>query len=187
MPASITLESAQRPDSDGFVECSECSAKPGSPTLCPSCHHNRELIHQLRRDANALRDRLEPQERKSAKPELTRSLSVAVAVVLLAVALFVFGLEVGGAAADQDAIPPAANGPYARAVEIASRGFAFERLPELAAVVRDVQREADDAEVLLESWQARARSLLGRPEPNDNPARFESEPQGFSPLTLTPF
>ena len=30
-----------------FMECSICAAKPGSPTLCPSCLHNRALIGRL--------------------------------------------------------------------------------------------------------------------------------------------
>ena len=30
-----------------FEECPECAAKPGSPTLCPSCLHNREIIEDL--------------------------------------------------------------------------------------------------------------------------------------------
>lgn len=30
-----------------FVECSICAAKPGSPTLCRSCLHNRDAIYQL--------------------------------------------------------------------------------------------------------------------------------------------
>lgn len=27
-----------------FVECATCAAKPGSPTLCASCLHNRAVI-----------------------------------------------------------------------------------------------------------------------------------------------
>ena len=30
-----------------FKECAECSAKPGSPTLCDSCLHNRSTINKL--------------------------------------------------------------------------------------------------------------------------------------------
>lgn len=29
-----------------FIECPQCSAKPGSPTLCPSCLSNRQLIEK---------------------------------------------------------------------------------------------------------------------------------------------
>lgn len=31
----------------GFVECDTCHAKPGSPTLCAGCFHNRDLIEKL--------------------------------------------------------------------------------------------------------------------------------------------
>ena len=34
---------------DQFRECAAC-AKPGAPTLCSSCHHNRELISRLDRE-----------------------------------------------------------------------------------------------------------------------------------------
>ena len=34
-------------DTTGFVECSTCQAKPGMPTLCGSCVHNRQAIGQL--------------------------------------------------------------------------------------------------------------------------------------------
>lgn len=30
-----------------FWECAECRAKPGSPTLCASCQHNRSAINEL--------------------------------------------------------------------------------------------------------------------------------------------
>jgi hypothetical protein len=30
-----------------FMECAECRSKPGSPTLCPSCLHNRTLVSKL--------------------------------------------------------------------------------------------------------------------------------------------
>jgi hypothetical protein len=36
--------------SDGFVECPECAAKPGSPYLCTSCIQNRALISFLKRE-----------------------------------------------------------------------------------------------------------------------------------------
>ncbi len=44
----------------GFVECPTCAAKPGTPTLCESCLHNRAVIGQLVRlfeVAAQLRDR----------------------------------------------------------------------------------------------------------------------------------
>lgn len=33
-----------------FKECDGCSAKPGSPTLCKSCLHNRQVISDLNKD-----------------------------------------------------------------------------------------------------------------------------------------
>lgn len=30
-----------------FMECSSCSAKSGTPTLCASCFHNRALVSKL--------------------------------------------------------------------------------------------------------------------------------------------
>ncbi|MCP5006291.1 MAG: hypothetical protein GY941_20485 [Planctomycetes bacterium] len=33
--------------SSGFVECSICAEKPGSPTLCPSCCENRRLLDRV--------------------------------------------------------------------------------------------------------------------------------------------
>jgi hypothetical protein len=38
-----------------FMECDTCRAKPGSPTLCHGCLHNRDVISQYRR-ANLTRD-----------------------------------------------------------------------------------------------------------------------------------
>jgi hypothetical protein len=32
-----------------FMECDTCRAKPGSPTLCHGCLHNRDVISQYRR------------------------------------------------------------------------------------------------------------------------------------------
>lgn len=33
--------------SDLFRECSVCARQSGSPTLCPSCLHNRDVINRL--------------------------------------------------------------------------------------------------------------------------------------------
>ena len=33
-----------------FVECKECKAKSGAPTLCKSCGHNRQVIQELKMD-----------------------------------------------------------------------------------------------------------------------------------------
>lgn len=30
-----------------FMECAFCASKPGSPALCESCYHNRNLASQL--------------------------------------------------------------------------------------------------------------------------------------------
>jgi len=35
-------------DAADFVECVTCIGKPGSPTLCQSCRHNRALISGLK-------------------------------------------------------------------------------------------------------------------------------------------
>lgn len=35
------------PQKDEFEECATCRAKPGTPSLCLSCLHNRTLIHKL--------------------------------------------------------------------------------------------------------------------------------------------
>ena len=64
-----------RPDDKGFVECAACAAKPGSPTLCDSCVHNRHVIHHLswmldslKRDSIAQwRDSLEWQRREALR------------------------------------------------------------------------------------------------------------------------
>ena len=32
-----------------FYECEACRAKPGSPTLCESCLHNRAVIGRLQK------------------------------------------------------------------------------------------------------------------------------------------
>ena len=41
-------------ESPEFAECSSCAAKPGSPTLCPACLHNRATINKLRAEREAL-------------------------------------------------------------------------------------------------------------------------------------
>lgn len=33
---------------DDFMECGECNRKPGSPVMCRSCLHNRDLISKLK-------------------------------------------------------------------------------------------------------------------------------------------
>lgn len=37
-------------DNLNFEECDTCRVKPGSPTLCRPCLHNRWLIDKLKRD-----------------------------------------------------------------------------------------------------------------------------------------
>jgi len=37
-----------------FKECSTCAAKPGSPQLCDSCLHNRDLVNSLNLKYKAL-------------------------------------------------------------------------------------------------------------------------------------
>ena len=33
-----------------FKECESCAKKPGSPTLCGSCLHNRSLVTKLKQE-----------------------------------------------------------------------------------------------------------------------------------------
>lgn len=40
---------AHRQEGSGFWECDECASKPGSPTLCRGCLHNRRVIDGIRR------------------------------------------------------------------------------------------------------------------------------------------
>ncbi len=35
-----------------IMECDPCRKKPGSPILCTSCLHNRELVIELKRKNN---------------------------------------------------------------------------------------------------------------------------------------
>lgn len=44
---SIVYEILNPPDPKKFLECDTCRAKPGSPTLCKGCLHNRSLIESL--------------------------------------------------------------------------------------------------------------------------------------------
>lgn len=51
---AVEIVESPRPDERGpaemdFMECPTCAAKPGSPTLCDSCLHNRSLIGVLQR------------------------------------------------------------------------------------------------------------------------------------------
>ena len=41
-----------------FKECEGCSKKPGHPTLCKGCLHNRALIQRQTEDIEDLQDRL---------------------------------------------------------------------------------------------------------------------------------
>jgi hypothetical protein len=52
-PDTDAIERAERaffddPDHLHYRECASCAAKTGSPTLCPSCYHNRTVIDRLR-------------------------------------------------------------------------------------------------------------------------------------------
>lgn len=40
------------PDKNDFLECDTCRAKPGSPTLCKGCLHNRTLIEDMKKTMN---------------------------------------------------------------------------------------------------------------------------------------
>jgi len=48
--SKITIE-------DDYKECKICSDKPGSPTLCESCLHNRELVSKLKQEIEKLKNR----------------------------------------------------------------------------------------------------------------------------------
>jgi len=41
-----------------FKECSVCAKKPGSPVLCPSCLHNRQLIQEYQKILDLLKKEL---------------------------------------------------------------------------------------------------------------------------------
>lgn len=50
LSSSFDLQVASGAPSPGqpqFMECPTCAAKPGAPTLCPSCLHNRRVIGEL--------------------------------------------------------------------------------------------------------------------------------------------
>ena len=60
LPRDIVLVEADRPENEDFsfqhadhvgefIECDTCREKPGSPTLCQGCLHNREVIGELKR------------------------------------------------------------------------------------------------------------------------------------------
>lgn len=61
----------------GFMECDACRAKPGSPTLCPSCLHNRGLIEELYRRTTSGRHPLQVQEelKQESVPEEVKKLA----------------------------------------------------------------------------------------------------------------
>jgi len=42
-----------------FEECKTCSKKPGSPTLCDSCLHNRKEISELNQYVRHLDNKLD--------------------------------------------------------------------------------------------------------------------------------
>lgn len=49
----------------GFVECANCAAKSGSPTLCPSCLANRARIAGLEKRLAGERERAERTKRQA--------------------------------------------------------------------------------------------------------------------------
>ena len=46
-------------DLPGFMECDTCRRKPGSPTLCAGCLHNRKHIKALETENAQLRESLD--------------------------------------------------------------------------------------------------------------------------------
>jgi hypothetical protein len=79
-----------------FVECARCAAKPGSPTLCRECLHNRNVIHLLQRTQRSPR----PVGAAAAGPERlpwARALLVRAGGVFLGLvraALFAFAIGI---------------------------------------------------------------------------------------------
>lgn len=51
---------------DDFAECLACSKKPGSPTLCRVCLHNRKLVDNLQTGHGTLKEQLRVQTDRSA-------------------------------------------------------------------------------------------------------------------------
>lgn len=47
-----------------FMECRECSEKPGSPVLCSSCLNNRDAIHSLAREKQILEKQVKALEKE---------------------------------------------------------------------------------------------------------------------------
>lgn len=51
--SSLTLDASQwaqdYANMYGYKECAACAAKPGTPTLCPSCLHNRAVIDDFKK------------------------------------------------------------------------------------------------------------------------------------------
>lgn len=54
IPGALFLRSSlclyRKAVNDDFMECDKCRSKPGSPTLCSGCLHNREVINRLRKE-----------------------------------------------------------------------------------------------------------------------------------------
>jgi len=42
-----------------FKECKECASKPGSPILCESCLHNRQVIEAFKRSMKKFKNAYE--------------------------------------------------------------------------------------------------------------------------------
>ena len=45
-------------NNDEFVECYDCSQRPGSPRLCDACIHNRDLITRLKSPAKKKKEKI---------------------------------------------------------------------------------------------------------------------------------
>ncbi len=61
---------------DSFMECTLCARQPGSPTLCLSCQHNRNIIElqkgELQRSADAEHMRVLDREVQYLRANLNR-------------------------------------------------------------------------------------------------------------------
>lgn len=65
-----------------FKECAACAAKPGSPTLCEACIHNRDLISSMGPGIKGLNKTVKEQRETIGK--LTKQLADARRAVAMA-------------------------------------------------------------------------------------------------------
>lgn len=81
------IDPRARPRGLKFWECDLCAAKPGTPSLCEACLHNRELIVWL----NEQRDRNIAKERTRRTRVKIAAYLLAGLNIIIAVAWILFG------------------------------------------------------------------------------------------------